>query len=146
MSAMPALSISSSLNPSDATSVNRRPRCSTRTSYSCPTKCRGQLFFVGFLGVDGLPRRAEVVDEVGERQHQSFLEQAGLRSEMAEQEVFADPCGLGYLPRGGAAVVAAGEQIASGIEQKPARFAARPTARRPLLLGGTSLGHGLRLL
>jgi len=82
-----------------------------------PYELPRQLLFVGFLGHDGLPRPAEVVDEVREGQYEGFPEQAGLGAEVAEQQIFAHPCGLGDLARRGAAVVPPGEQLAGGVEQ-----------------------------
>ena len=108
-----------------------------------------QLFLVGFLGNDGLPRLTESVDEVRERQHQGFPKQSGLRAEVTEEQVFADAGGLGDLARGGAAVILAGEQRSGGVEQKSPRLAAGPAGRHvrggPLRLC-TSLGHGTSLL
>jgi hypothetical protein len=98
----------------------------------------GQLLFVGFLGDDGLPRLAESVDETGEGQYQGFPKQPGLRSEVTKQKVFADSGGLGDFARRGAAVVAAREQRASGVEQKSPRLAAGPADRR--LCGRPLLG------
>src|SRR5258705_9591336 len=91
-----------------------------------PDEKPGQLFFVGLIGDDGLPRLAESVDEARERQHEGFPKQAGLRTEVTEQQVLADSGRLGDFARRGAAVVPTGEQLASGIEQKPPRLAAGP--------------------
>ena len=82
-----------------------------------PDELPGQLLFVGLLGNDGLPRPAEVVDEVRERQHEGLPEQAGLGAEVAEQQVLGDAGGLGDLARRGAAVVLPREQLAGGVEQ-----------------------------
>ncbi len=103
-----------------------------------PDEKAGQLLFVGLLGNDGLPRLAESVDEAGEGQHEGLPKQAGLRAEVTEQQVFADSGRLCDFARRGAAVIAAGEQRASGIEQKASRLAARPADRhlRPCLLRG----------
>src|ERR1700761_4898310 len=90
-----------------------------------PHEMPRQLLFIRLLGNDGPPRLAESVDEAGERQHEGFPKQAGLRAEVTKQQVLADSGGLGDFARGGAAVIAAGEQPAGGIEEKASRLTAR---------------------
>ena len=117
MSAMPALSTSSSLSPSDATSVSSRPWCSHQHVVQSADELPGELFLVGLLGDDGLPRLAEIIDEVRERQHERFAEQSGLRAEMAEEQILGDTGGLGDLAGRGAAVILAREQFSCRVEQ-----------------------------
>ena len=113
----------------------------------------GQLLLVGFLGDDGLPRLAEIVDEVREREHERFSEQSGLRPEVAKQQILADSGRLGDFTRRRAPVVLAGEKIASGVQEQSSRLAAGPAGcldlrllLGALLLGRTSLGQGCSLL
>src|SRR5690242_12213046 len=44
-----------------------------------------KFLLVGLLGNDGLPRLAETIYEVRERQYEGFTEEAGLGAEMAEE-------------------------------------------------------------